>query len=98
MYIFTYIYIHTYIIYIYIYTPEFSGKPPFKVPSNWTPPIPDAELELYISEIEDILIIINESVKSDPNFTKDKHEAVHLFTQDDQSIIKPVDKGATVIV
>ena len=29
--------------------PAFSEKPAFKVPSNWTPPIRDAQLELYLS-------------------------------------------------
>ena len=35
-------------------TPIFSEKPVFKVPSSWTPFIRDAQLELYLSKIEDI--------------------------------------------
>ena len=58
-------------------TPAFSEKPAFKVPSNWPPPIRDVQLELYLSEIEDILLNINESGKSYPNLTKDEREALH---------------------
>ena len=58
-------------------TPAFSEKPAFKVPSNWTPPIWDAQLELYLSEIKDILLNINESGKSYPNLTKNELEALH---------------------
>ena len=62
-------------------TPAFSEKPDFKVPSNWTPPIRDAPLELYISEIEDILLNINESSKSSQILIRMsvKH-FIHLFT------------------
>ena len=41
-------------------SPFFSEKPAFKVASSWTPPISDVQLELYLSEIEDKLININE--------------------------------------
>ena len=79
-------------------TPAFSEKPDFKVPSNWTPPIRDAPLELYISEIEDILLNINESSKSYPNFNKDERKALHSLIYDDQIIIKTTDKGSAVVV
>ena len=52
-------------------TPAFSEKAAFKVSSNWSPPIRDAQLELYLSEIEDVFLTINESGKSYPNLTKD---------------------------
>ena len=41
-------------------SPLFSEKPAFKVPSSWAPPISYVQLELYLSEIEDKLININE--------------------------------------
>ena len=78
-------------------TPAFSEKPLFKVLSNWTPPIGDAELELYLSEIEDILLNLNESGKSYPNLTKDEREALHSLMYDDQIIIKPADKCSAVV-
>ena len=43
--------------------PLFSEKPAFKVSSSWTPPIRNVQLELYLTEIEDKLININESGK-----------------------------------
>ena len=48
-------------------TPAFSEKPAFKVPSNWTLPIRDAQMELCLTEIEDILLSINEIGKGYPN-------------------------------
>ena len=57
-------------------SPSFSEKPAFKVPSSWTPPIRDVELELYLSEIEDKLININESGKIYPNLSMDEREAL----------------------
>ena len=51
-------------------SPSFSEKPAFKVPSSWTPPIRDVQHELYLSEIEDKQININESGKSYPNLPK----------------------------
>ena len=78
--------------------PAFSQKPPFKVPSNWTPPIRDAQLELYLSETVEILLNINASGKSYPYLTKDEREALHSLMYDDQIIIKPTDKGSTIVV
>ena len=63
-------------------TSAFSKKPAFKVPSNWTLPIQDAQLELYLSEIENILVNINESSTSYPNLTKDEHEVLHSLMYD----------------
>ena len=79
-------------------TPAFSEKPAFKVPSNWTAPIRDAQLELYLSEIEDILLNINESGKNYSNLTKDEREALHSLMYDDQIIIKLGDKCSAVVV
>ena len=78
-------------------TPIFSEKPAFKVPSSWTPSIRDAQLELYLSKIEDIQLNINESSKSYSNLTKDEHEAFHSLMYNNQIIIKPADKGSTVL-
>ena len=52
-------------------SPSVSEKPAFKVPSSWTPPNRDVQLELYLNEIEDKLINISESGKSYPNLSKD---------------------------
>ena len=57
-------------------SPSFSEEPAFKVPSSQTPPIRDVQLELYLSEIEDKLININESGKNYPNLFKDEREAL----------------------
>ena len=79
-------------------SPSFSEKPAFKVPSSWTPPIRDVQLELYLSEIEDKLININESGKSYPNLSKDEREALKSLMNDNEIIIKPADKGSAVVI
>ena len=57
-------------------SPSFSEKPAFEVPSSWTPPSRDVQLGLYLREIEDKLININESGKNYPNLFKDEREAL----------------------
>ena len=79
-------------------SPSFSEKPAFKVPSSRTPPIRDVQLELYLSEIKDKLININESGRSYPNMSKDEREALKSLMNDNEIIIKPADKGSAVII
>ena len=78
-------------------SPSVSEKPAFKVPSSWTPPIRDVELELCLSEIEDKLININESGKSYANLSKDERETLKSLMNDNEIIIKPADKGSAVV-
>ena len=61
------------------------------VPSTWTPPIIDVELEFYLRETEDKLLNINESGKSCPNLSRDEREALHSLMNDDEIVIKPAD-------
>ena len=79
-------------------SPSFSEKTAFKVPSSWTPPIRDVQLELYLSEIEDKLININESGKSYANLSKDERETLKSLMNDNEIIIKPADKGSAVVI
>ena len=79
-------------------SPSFSEKPTFKVPSSWTPSIIFMQLELYLSEIEDKLININESGESYQNLSKDERGALKSLTNDNEIIIKPADKGSAVVI
>ena len=79
-------------------SPSFSEKPAFKVPSSWTPPIRDVQLELYLSEIEDKLININESGKIYPNLSMDEREALNSLMNDNEITIKSADKGSAVVI
>ena len=79
-------------------SPSFSEKPAFKVPSSWTPPIRDVQIELYLSEIEDKLTNINESGKSYLNLSKDEREALKSLMDDNEIITKPADKGSAVVI
>ena len=51
-------------------TPTFSEIPTFKVPSSWTPLIRDTQLEMYLSELEEEILKINEACQNYPNLTK----------------------------
>ena len=79
-------------------SPSFSEKPAFKVPSSWTPPIRDVQLELYLSEIEDKLININESGKIYPNLSMDEREALNSLMNDNEITTKSADKGSAVVI
>ena len=79
-------------------SPSFSEKPTFKVPSSWTPSIIFMQLELYLSEIEDKLININESGESYQNLSKDEREALKSLMNDNEIIIKPADKGSAFVI
>ena len=79
-------------------SPSFSEKPAFKVPSSWTPPIRDVQLELYLSEIEDKLININESGKIYPNLSMDEREPLNSLMNDNEITIKSADKGSAVVI
>ena len=78
-------------------TPAFADKLAFKVSSTWNPPIRDLELEFCLSEIEDKLLSINESGKSYPNLSIDERDALHWLMNDDDIVIKPVDKGVLLL-
>ena len=50
--------------------PTFSETPAFKVPSSWTPLIRDTQLEMYLSELEEQMLKIDEAGQNYPNLTK----------------------------
>ena len=56
------------------------------------------QIELYLSEIEDKLININESGKSYPNLSKDEREASKSLMNDNEIITKAADKGSAVVI
>ena len=68
------------------------------MPSKWTPPIREIQLEMYLSEIEERLLSTNKCGKSSPILKKDERDALHSLMSDDQLIIKPAYKGSAVVV
>ena len=68
------------------------------MPSKWTPPIREIQLEMYLSEIEERLLSTNECGKSSPILKKDERDALHSLMSDDELIIKPAYKGSAVVV
>ena len=62
------------------------------------PPSRDVQLGLYLREIEDKLININESGKNYPNLFKDEREALKSLMNDNEIIIKPANIGSAVVI
>ena len=79
-------------------TPNFSESYSFQIPSNWTPYINDVYLEMYLSEIEEELMKINEHGMNYSNLSKEERDALHNLSHDDSIIIKPDDKGSGIVI
>ena len=78
-----------------------SEVPAFKTPSKWTLIIKETQLELYLPEIEDEIIQIDELGQNYPNltkiFSKKEHEAVKKLMNGHNIIIKPADKRNGIV-
>ena len=79
-------------------SPSFSDVPIFKTPSKWTPIIKETQLELYLSEIEDEIMQLDEQGQSYPNLTKKEGEAMKELMNDCNITIKPADKGSGIVI
>ena len=71
--------------------------PAFSPPSRWTPLIRDAQLEFYLSKIENELLKINEDEKNYPNLSKEERSTLQNLTKD-KNIIKPADKESAIVI
>ena len=78
-------------------SPAFSETPAFKVPPSWTPLIRDTQLEMYLSELEEEILKIDEAGKNYPNLTKAEREALQDLMYDKNIVIKPADKGSAIV-
>ena len=79
-------------------TPNFSKSPSFRIPSNWTPYINDVYLEMYLTEIEEQLMKINEHGMNYSNLSKEERDTLHNLSHDDSIIIKPAYKGSQIVI
>ena len=79
-------------------TSAFSEVPVFRPPSNWTPLIRDTQLEIYLSEIEEKLMNINEEGNNYPNLSKEERKSLQNLMEDDTIVIKPADKGSAIVI
>ena len=79
-------------------TPAFSETPSFRPPSKWTPIISDTQLEIYLSEIEEKILEINEEGQNYPNLSVEERKALNDLMQDRSIIIKPADKGSAIVI
>jgi hypothetical protein len=76
-------------------------KHPFKLPTNFTAPIPDnSNLQEYISNIYHDLKTEyekhNEPAK--PNISKNELQTIHNLKIDNDLIVKPADKGGAIVI
>ena len=76
----------------------FSEIPAFKVPSSWTSLIRDTQLEMYLSELEEEILKIDETGQNCPNLTKVEREALQDLIYDKNIVIKPADKGSAIAI
>ena len=76
----------------------FSETPAFKVPSSWTSLIRDTQLEMYLSELEEEILKIDETGQNYPNLTKVEREALQDLMYDKNIVIKPADKGSAIVI
>ena len=74
-------------------TPAFS-----EIPSSWTPLIHDTQLEMYLSELEEEILKIDEAGQNYPNLTKAECEALQDLMYDKNIVIKPADKGSAIVI
>ena len=79
-------------------TPTFSEIPAFKVSSSWTPLICDTQLEMYLSELAEEILKIDETGQNYPNLTKAEREAQQDLVYDKNIVIKPADKGRAIVI
>ena len=79
-------------------TPNFFESPSLRIPSNWTPYINDVYLEMYLSEIEEELMKINEHGMNYSNLSKEERDALHNLSHDDSIMIKTADKGSGIVI
>ena len=73
----------------------------FKVKSQWNPPKGHPALEAFLNKTEkDIFSLITERDRreKDYNLTKDEYLAMRSLENDRKVIIKPADKGSSILV
>ena len=53
---------------------------------------------MYLSEIEEEILKINEEAKNYPNLSKEERQALKKLIEDKNIIIKPADKGSAIVI
>ena len=76
-------------------------KHPFKLPTNFTAPIPDnSNLQEYISNVY-YDIKTNYQITTNPpcsNITKQEIQSLHQLKTDNDLLVKPADKGGAIVI
>ena len=80
-------------------TPAFSKTPAFMLASSWTPLICDTQLEIYLSELEEEILKIDEAgQKYLLNLTKAEREALQDLIYYKNIAIKPAHKRSAIVI
>ena len=77
---------------------EFSEIPAFRPKSTWKPPTGDPCVELFLSKMEHELFSFLPGKPQSYNLTKEEWQALKNLKEDRSIIIKPADKGSSVVV
>ena len=76
-------------------------KHPFKIPTNFTAPIPDnSNLQEYISQVyHDLKTEYNKTTQPPvPNISKHELQSINTLKNDNDLIVKPADKGGAIVI
>ena len=60
--------------------------------------IRDTQLEMYLSELEEEILKIDEAGQNYPNLTNAEREALQDLVYDKNIVIKPADKGSAIVI
>ena len=60
--------------------------------------IRDTQLEMYLSELEEEILKIDEAGQNYPNLTNAEREALQDLMYDKNIVIKPADKGSAIVI
>ena len=75
-----------------------SVTPTFRPPSKWTPTSYDIQLEIYLSELEEKILQIQEEGHNYPNLSTEERQALNDLMKDKSIIIKSADKGSAIVI
>ena len=78
-------------------TPFFSDQLSFSPISSWSPPAGHPNLEVFLSQTDELFRIPNKSLTYS-NLTKEMWQAIRSLADDKPIVIKRADKGSCVVV
>ena len=66
--------------------------------SNWSPPKGHPALEMFLSQMDGEIFSLLPGKSTSYNLTKEEWKAMRRLAEDRRIVIKPADKGSSVVV